>query len=191
LSPFYAAIDAERELIMTTESTVKKKKPLVEKKPTQKKKSNKQMLEIKKLKEEKSHLHDQVLRKTAEFDNYKKRTERDFYDRVLNANEKLIAEILPILDDMERAIDHAKNSNDVGSLLEGAELIEKKLHSILEKQGLQKMHAVGNEFDPEKHEALMQIEKKGVESGLIVEEHLKGYNLNDKVVRHAQVIVSK
>lgn len=176
---------------MTVESTVEKKKPLDDKRQTQKKKLNKHMIEIKKLKEEKSHLHDQLLRKTAEFDNYKKRTEREFYDRVLNANEKLITEILPILDDIERAIDHAKKSDDVGSLLEGAELIEKKLHGTLEKQGLQKMQAIGEEFNPEKHDALMQIEKQDVESEIIVEEHLKGYILNDKVIRHAQVIVSK
>ncbi len=92
---------------------------------------------------------------------------------------------------MERAIDHAKKSDDVSSLLEGAELIEKKLRGTLEKQGLQKMQAIGEEFNPEKHDALMQIEKQDVESEIIVEEHLKGYILNDKVIRHAQVIVSK
>jgi len=176
---------------MTVESTVDKKKQSDEKKQNQKKKPNKYLAENKKLKEDKSNLKDQLLRKTAEFDNYKKRTERDFYDRVLNANEKLISEILPILDDMERSIDHAKTSEDVNSLLEGVELITKKLFGVLEKQGLQKMEAKGQEFDPEKHEALMQIEKQDVESGIIVEEHLKGYSLNDKVVRHAQVIVSK
>jgi molecular chaperone GrpE len=176
---------------MTVESAVNKKKQSDEKKQSQKKKPNKYLAENKKLKEENSYLKDQLLRKTAEFDNYKKRTERDFYDRVLNANERLISEILPILDDLERSIDHAKNSEDVNSLLEGVELITKKLFGILEKQGLQKMEAQGKEFDPEKHEALMQIEKKDIESGIIVEEHLKGYSLNDKVVRHAQVIVSK
>lgn len=176
---------------MTIESTAEKKKPTNDKKPGQKKKPNKFQTENKKLKEEKLQLQDQLLRKTAEFDNFKKRTERDFYDRVLNANEKLISEILPILDDMERSIDHAKKSEDVSSLLEGSELIVKKLAGILEKQGLQKMDALGEEFDPDKHDALMQIENPDVESGIIVEEHLKGYSLNDKVIRHTQVIVSK
>lgn len=191
MDPLNALIDVEREISMTVESTAKKNKQADEKKQNQKKKPNKYLIESKKLKEEISHLKDQVLRKTAEFDNFKKRTEREFYDRVLNANEKLIAELLPILDDLERSIDHAKKSEEVDSLLEGVELVAKKLVQTLEKQGLQKMEAQGYEFDPEKHEALMQIEKPNVESGIIIEEHLKGYSLNDKVVRHAQVIVSK
>ncbi len=191
MDPLNALIDVEREISMTVESTAKKNKQADEKKQNQKKKPNKYLIESKKLKEEISHLKDQVLRKTAEFDNFKKRTEREFYDRVLNANEKLIAELLPILDDLERSIDHAKKSEEVDSLLEGVELVAKKLVGTLEKQGLQKMEAQGYEFDPEKHEALMQIEKPNVESGIIIEEHLKGYSLNDKVVRHAQVIVSK
>ena len=191
MDPLNALIDVEREISMTVESTAKKNKQADEKKQNQKKKPNKYLIESKKLKEEISHLKDQVLRKTAEFDNFKKRTEREFYDRVLNANEKLIAELLPILDDLERSIDHAKKSEEVDSLLEGVELVAKKLFGTLEKQGLQRMEAQGYEFDPEKHEALMQIEKPNVESGIIIEEHLKGYNLNDKVVRHAQVIVSK
>lgn len=143
------------------------------------------------MKEEQEQLKDQLLRKIAEFDNYKKRTERDFYDRVLNANEKLISELLPVIDDMERAIEHARQTNDVTSLLEGAELIEKKMQGVLEKQGLKYMPAIGEEFDPDKHDALMQIEKEGFESGKIVEEHLKGYTLNEKVLRHSQVIVAK
>jgi len=155
------------------------------------KKVNRYLTEIKSLKEEQAQLKDQLLRKTAEFDNFKKRTEREYYDRILNANERLISELLPVLDDMERAIEHAKHDDDKKSLLEGTELIWKKLLNILEKQGLRYMSAQGEEFEPEKHDALLQIEKEGVESGTIVDEHLKGYTLNDKVIRHSQVIVAK
>jgi molecular chaperone GrpE len=109
----------------------------------------------------------------------------------MNANERLISELLPVLDDMERIIDHSKSSKETTSLLKGAELIEKKMINILEKQGLEKMESLNQEFDPDKHDALMQVDKEGVDSGTIVEEHLKGYKLNDKVIRHAQVIVSK
>jgi molecular chaperone GrpE len=177
---------------MVKEGIVEQNNKKVEnKKKTSSKKPNRHLTEIKKLKEEREQLEDQLLRKIAEFDNYKKRTERDFFDRVQNANEKLIAELLPVLDDMERALDHAEKSQEINSLIEGAGLIKKKLKDILEKQGLEPLPAIGEDFDPEKHDALMQIEKKNVESGTIIEEHLKGYTLNGKVIRHSQVIVAK
>lgn len=176
---------------MTKEDIVKPKTNVGDKKRSSSKKPNKNLIEIKKLKEEKEHLQDQLLRKIAEFDNYKKRTEREFVERVQNANEKLITELLPVLDDMERALDHAKQSKEVNSLLEGTELIQKKMLGILEKQGLGPLPAEGEDFDPDQHDALMQIEKENVESGKIIEEHLRGYILNGKVIRHSQVIVAK
>jgi len=176
---------------MTKEDTVEQKKNTENKKKTSSQKPNKHLIEIKKLKEENSELKDQLLRKIAEFDNYKKRTERDFFDRVQNANEKLITELLPVIDDMERALDHVENSQDVNSLLEGSSLILKKMKDILEKQGLEDFPAKGEEFDPEKHDALMQVDSENTKSGTIIEEHLKGYSLNGKVIRHSQVIVAK
>jgi molecular chaperone GrpE len=176
---------------MVKEDLKEDKKKVESRKKTSSKKPNKHLSEIKKLKEEKEQLKDQLLRKVAEFDNYKKRTERDFFDRVQNANERLITELLPVLDDMERALDHAEKSKEVDSLLEGTNLIQKKLKDLLEKQGLEILSAKGEEFDPDKHDALMQLEKENVESGTIIEEHLKGYTLNGKVIRHSQVIVAK
>lgn len=176
---------------MTKEDIVKPKKNVGDKKRSSSKKPNKNLIEIKKLKEEKEHLQDQLLRKIAEFDNYKKRTGREFIERVQNANEKLITELLPVLDDMKRALDHAEQSKEVNSLLEGTELIQKKMLGILEKQGLEPLPAEGEDFDPDQHDALMQIEKENVESGKIIEEHLRGYILNGKVIRHSQVIVAK
>lgn len=162
----------------------------VKKKPT-KKQSAKNTLELKKIKEENAQLKDQLLRKAAEFDNYKKRTEREFLDRVQNANERLIANLLEVLDDFDRSINHAEESNNSESMLEGLELIYKKMYSILEKEGLKPLIAIGEEFDPAKHDALMQMESKTNKSGTIIDEHLKGYELNDKVIRHSQVIVAK
>lgn len=176
---------------MPKEDIVEAKKNTEDKKKSSSKKPNKSQKEIIKLKEEKEQLQDQLLRKIAEFDNYKKRTNREFFDRVQNANEKLITELLPVLDDMERALDHAKQSKEIDSLLEGTELIQKKMIGILEKQGLEPLLAEGEEFNPDNHDALMQIENENVESGKIIEEHLKGYILNGKVVRHSQVIVAK
>jgi len=176
---------------MTKEDIIEPKKNIGDKKKLSSPKPNKRINEIKKLKEEKEQLQDQLLRKIAEFDNYKKRTERDFYERVQNANEKLITELLPVLDDLERALDHAQQNQETNSLLEGTELIRKKMLGILEKQGVEPLMAEGDEFDPEKHDALMQTEKENVPSGKIIEEHLKGYTLNGKVIRHSQVIVAK
>ena len=99
-----------------------------EKKTVSRKKTSKISIEIKKLKEENALLKDQLLRKVAEFDNYKKRTERDFYDRVQNANERLIGSLLPVLDDFERSLAHASDTNNKESLLEGVELIFKKMY---------------------------------------------------------------
>ncbi len=147
---------------------------------------------IHKLEQEKEQLRDQALRKMAEFDNYKRRTEKEFLSILQNASESLIVELLPVLDDFERFLDHAKKESENNqSMLEGVELIYKKLSTILEKQGLKKMETIGQEFDPEKHQALMQVESEEHESGHIVEEHLKGYTLNDKVIRHSQVLVAK
>jgi len=132
-----------------------------------------------------------LLRKAAEFDNYRKRTERDFLDRIQNSNQRLITDLLPVLDDFERSLDHAKDVENSDALIEGFELVYKKMSSILEKEGLKDIEAVGQEFDPDQHDALMQMDSDSHESGTIIEEHLKGYHLNDKVIRHSQVLVAK
>ena len=92
---------------------------------------------------------------------------------------------------MERSLSHGKQDNDSESFIEGAELIYKKLLDILDREGLRQMIVMGEDFDPEKHDALLQLEKEDVKSGKVIEDHLKGYILNDKVIRHAQVIVAK
>ena len=92
---------------------------------------------------------------------------------------------------MERSVDHLNKDHDFDALLHGIKLIQKNLLTVLEKQGLKPLQSVGEEFDPEKHEALMQVKKEKVKSNKVVDEHLRGYLLNDKVIRHAQVIVAK
>ena len=156
-----------------------------------KKRTSKQINDLKKIKEVNTQLKDQLLRKVAEYDNYRKRTEREFLNRIQNANERLITEMLPVLDDFERSLNHAREAENTDLLVEGFELIYKKLSSIMEKEGLKPIEAIGREFDPDKHDALMQMESDSHDSGTILEEHLKGYNLNDKVIRHSQVLVAK
>ena len=138
-----------------------------------------------------NQLKDQGLRKAAEFENYKRRTEKEFLSHLEFATEGLITELLPVLDDFERSLEHASKPENSDSLIEGVELIYKKLVGILEKKGLKVMESVGEEFDTEKHQALMQVDSDQVESGHVVDQHLKGYYLNEKVIRHAQVLVAK
>ena len=165
-----------------------KKKP---KKTKEQKKIEELKNNISELEETINQLKDQSLRKAAEFENYKRRTEKEFLAHLEFATEGLIAELLPVIDDFERSIEHASKSENPDSLKEGVELIYKKFIGILEKKGLKVMESIGEEFDTEKHQALMQIESDKVESGHIVDQHLKGYYLNDKVIRHAQVLVAK
>jgi molecular chaperone GrpE len=153
--------------------------------------ARKYLEEINKLKEENEKLQDKLLRKIAEFDNYKKRNERDFYDRIQNANEQLIRQLLPVLDDLERFLVHATQTQQEDPLVAAIDLIYKKFVAILEKTGLTAFSSVGEDFDPEKHDALLQQESDLHSSGKIIEEHVKGYTLNEKVIRHAQVIVAK
>ncbi|MBN1407937.1 MAG: nucleotide exchange factor GrpE [Calditrichaceae bacterium] len=166
----------------------KKKK---EKKTKEQKKIDELQTKIEEFEAQINQLKDQNLRKIAEFENFKRRTEKEFLAHLEFANEGLITEILPVLDDFERFLDHADEPGGKNPLKEGVELIYKKMYSILEKKGLKVMDVIGKEFDTEQHEALMQIETDKQESGHIVDQHLKGYLINDKVIRHAQVLVAK
>lgn len=166
----------------------RKKKP---KKTKEQKKIEELRAKTEELEQQINQLKDQNLRKIAEFENYKRRTEKEFIAHLEFANEGLISEILPILDDFERFLEHADDSENNMTLKEGVELIYKKLLSVLEKKGLKVMEVIGEEFDSEKHEALMQVDSDKVESGYIVDQHLRGYLINEKVIRHAQVLVAK
>lgn len=128
------------------------------------------------------------LRKAAEFENYKKRKQLEFQTLINSAEEVLISELLPILDDFERF--EANAEGDRGSLLQGAQLIREKLWDVLSSRGLKPIDSVGAKFDPELHEALMQKEQDGVDPDIVLQEHQRGYRLGDKVIRHAKVVVS-
>jgi molecular chaperone GrpE len=138
-----------------------------------------------------AELQDRLLRLAAEFDNYKKRRESEIGQQIANANADLISQILPVVDDLERCLKIDPASADGKNLHQGVELIYKNLMRILENQGVQPIAAVGQPFDPEKHSALMQVDGNGLAAGMVVEEHLKGYTMNERVLRHSQVLVSK
>ncbi|MEM3373047.1 MAG: nucleotide exchange factor GrpE [Candidatus Anstonellales archaeon] len=146
--------------------------------------------EINQLKEEVNQWKDKFLRKMAEFDNYKKRVEQDQIQLIKFANEKLIKDLLPVIDDFERTLTFSKDELKNNSILQGVEMVYNKLMKILSDYGLKKIDALNQPFDFNYHEALLQVPKDGVEPLTVIEEVEKGYILNDKVIRHSKVIVS-
>ena len=147
--------------------------------------------EVTELKKENNKQKDQLLRTAAEFDNYKKRVERDFRDFSVRINSEFLKDILPILDDFNRSLESAQKESTNREFYQGIELIIKKFQGILFDKGLEPIEAVGKEFDPEEHEALMQMESDTHDSNIVIEEQLKGYKFKDQVIRHSKVIVSK
>jgi molecular chaperone GrpE len=133
---------------------------------------------------------DMLYRKAAEFENFKKRAENEIGSVVKYANESLIGDLLPVLDDFERSLKAAKTSKEFDSLYRGIELIYQKLVKNLEKRGVKSFDTVGKEFNVDFHDALLQIPKENVAPHTVLEEIDKGYSLHDKVIRHAKVIVS-
>ena len=135
-------------------------------------------------------LKDQLLRKIAEFDNYRKRTIKEKTDLILNGGEKTIITILPVIDDFERALKNMKNAEDINAVLEGVELIYKKFMDILGKQGVSVIETKNANFDVDLHEAVAQLPAPTPElKGKVMDCTLTGYKLNEKVIRHAQVVV--
>lgn len=133
---------------------------------------------------------DLLYRKAAEFENFKKRAENEIASVVKFANESLIGDLLPVLDDFERSLKAAKTSKEFESLYRGIELIYQKLLKNIEKRGVKSFETVGKEFNVDFHDALLQVPKEDVAPHTVLEEIEKGYTLHDKVIRHAKVIVS-
>lgn len=133
---------------------------------------------------------DQLLRKAADFENYKRRVEADFANLIRSANEGLIASLLPILDDLIRSLRLGKEQKDYEAFYKGVELIHAKLARILEGHGLAPFESAGKPFDVDYHDALLQVPRNDVAPHTVIEEVERGYKLHDKVLRHAKVIVS-
>lgn len=147
---------------------------------------------LQKAEEELESLKDKYLRTVAEFDNYRKRSLKEKTELVLNGGEKTITAILPVLDDMERAVANADKADSVKALEEGWELIFKKLRTILEGLGVKKIDTDDKEFDVDFHEAIAMVSGMGDDKkGKVVDCVQTGYTLNDKVIRHAKVAVGQ
>ena len=144
------------------------------------------------LAEDAAKYKDQYVRLYAEFENARKRMDREKQDFVRYANEELIVEFLGILDDLERSIQAAKTKHeDSDAFIKGIEMVMSQVHDMLKKNNVKPMEAEGKAFDPHSHEVLMQEEREDLEDGTIIEEFQKGYCLGDKVVRTAKVKVAK
>jgi molecular chaperone GrpE len=160
-----------------------------------KKKEDKEIEELKKKLEEKEkeakENYDRLLRTAADFENYKKRAAREKEDWTKFANEDLIRAILPFIDNLERAVNHAQKVVDAGVLIEGVRLTLQQLLQALNKFGLSSFESVGKPFDPAIHEAMLVVETDKHEPNQVVEEFQKGYLLNDRLLRPATVSVSK
>lgn len=142
------------------------------------------------LEAENSSLKDQYLRKAAEFENFRKRMMRDKQDAIDFANQALLLDLIPIIDDFERAIKSSESSGDVASFREGISLIERRLVSQLEsKWGLVRFESAGTTFDPNRHEAIMMEKSPDVAEATVAEDLLRGYTLKDRVIRSAKVKV--
>ena len=141
--------------------------------------------------EELHALNDKYLRLAAEFDNYKRRVQRDQSDTIRFANERLFKDLLPTLDNLERALQSGREQALIEGLLEGVELTYKHFLDTLQKMGMKQVASVGELFDPAKHQAVGQVESLTVPENVIVDEYQKGYFLHDRILRPAMVTVAK
>ena len=147
--------------------------------------------QLNKVREEARDIEDRMLRLAAEFENYKKRMQRERETMMKYAEENVLKELLPTLDNLERAIEQGRDSDDASALLEGVEMTFKGLLGALEKIGLKPLSGVGEEFDPNFHEALAAEPSDEVPANVILQEYQKGYMFKDRLIRAAKVVVSK
>ena len=145
--------------------------------------------------EEKSKLcderHDQLLRLHAEFDNFKKRTAREYESLTKLANKRLISEMLPVIDNFKRAVDSADKVSNINDLKNGIKLVLKQFEDILRQNGLEEIGSDDTQFNPDKHEAVIQVETDEHPEDTVIEEVRTGYRLHGNVIRPSLVKVSK
>ena len=139
-----------------------------------------------------SELNNRFLRLYAEFENYRKRTNKERLDLITNANSDLLKDLVPVIDDFERAIANNVDADDIEGIKEGFSLIYNKYKGLLQSKGLKAMEAKGEAFDPELHEAIANLPTEDKKmKGKVIDDFEKGYFLNDKVLRFAKVVVGQ
>jgi len=143
------------------------------------------------LRAERDELAERVLRQAAEHENYKKRSEREKSEFFKRANQSMAADLLPVIDNLERALAAARENGGDQSMIDGLEMIHQELMRVLERHGLEPIEALGQPFDPEYHEAMMQQEDPDQPNNTVIDQVQKGYLFQDRLLRPAMVVVSK
>lgn len=151
----------------------------------------KESKERERLKKELEQFRERYLRKAAEFENFRKRKEKEVLESWEIARAELIKKFLPAFDDLARTLESAKKDENFDMLVQGLELVNKAFLKVLEDEEVETIAAVGEPFNPEFHEALLQMEKEGVESNIVIDESQKGYKKGKRILRPAKVVVSK
>lgn len=146
--------------------------------------------EAEKIKHEIDSLNDKYLRLNAEFQNYKRRVEKEKTDIVKYGTERIMTELLPVIDNFSRAMQMGAGENADTKFVEGLGMIQKSLEEFLQKNGVKKIEAIGESFDPQKHHAVMTEEKDGCEPDTVIDVLQEGYTLNERVIRPSMVKVS-
>jgi molecular chaperone GrpE len=142
------------------------------------------------LTEENDRLRDQALRTRAEFENFRRRKNREIEEYTALANESLIEDLLPVLDDLGLLLGNAEEKPDTAALIAGARLIQQKFLDTLKKRGLEEVEAEGTPFDPDLHEALLETPDAEAEPGTVLNVHQTGYKLGNKLLRPSRVIIA-
>lgn len=140
---------------------------------------------------ERDRYRDQALRSMADFDNYRKRARRDVEEATKKAKEDILRELLPVFDNLERALSYVETSTDVKALGKGIEMVLRLFEDTLVRLGGRRLRPVGEGFDPTLHEAIQQIESHEHPAGTVAREEVAGYVLHDRLLRPAMVVVSK
>jgi len=183
-------MDSKKYKSMTKEEIIRK---IVEKEE-ELKNIEEELSDNKKLLQEKDNLCKEYLkhleRLQADFDNYKKRQEKKQKEFIEFANERLISNLLTVLDNLERALESSKNEKDTKAIKEGVTNTLKEFHNILNKEGVKPMQSIGHRFDPYRHEAVMKIDTDKNSEDIVTEEFQKGYYIKSKVLRPAMVKVA-
>ncbi len=152
---------------------------------------NELITESEKLASELKEQKDKFLRLSAEFDNFKRRTAKEKIELIQTAGKEIITSLLDVLDDCERAEKQMQQTEDITLIKEGNLLVFNKLRNVLHQKGLKPMKSVDQDFDVEKHEAVAELEAEPKKKGKVMDEAVKGYYLNDKIIRFAKVVVGK
>ena len=147
--------------------------------------------EIEDLNQKNTDLNDKYLRQAAEFDNFRRRNAKERVELIQTAGKDVITDLLVVLDDSERAQKQMENTEDITQIKEGVQLVFAKLRNTLSAKGLKPMESVAKEFDPDLHEAITELDAGKEMKGKVVDEVQKGYYLNDKIIRHAKVVVGR